>query len=87
MTCTVKACDLVAPGAYWARLRGRTDWFIIQINTPGHRYGSHAMEGFDFARVAKPKPGLPELHRMWQEKGGRHDDVHGFIQFAEEFEL
>lgn len=45
---------LTMPGKYWARIPGRTDWFIMELKRPEHIREQDQMAGFEFKLIDKP---------------------------------
>ena len=50
----IPAKDITEPGKYWARVPGRTDWFIMDIKRPEHIREQDQMAGFEFKLIDKP---------------------------------
>ena len=43
------------PGEYWARVPGRTDWFIMDIKRPEQIREQDQMVGFEFKPILPPQ--------------------------------
>jgi hypothetical protein len=50
----VNAEQLTEPGAYWARVPHRTDWFLMTVSRPEHIREQDQMAGFEFMKIDKP---------------------------------
>lgn len=46
---------LTLPGKYWARVPGRTGWFVMDIKRPEQIREQDQMAGFEFKLIDKPQ--------------------------------